>query len=701
VNLLCLEAEKAPLCLIVEDIQWVDPSTKELLHRLIARAARLPLLVVITERVGSKLTRNHGFDAAEIALKGLSSAATQKMIRGAGGDASLPGEVVRLLVEKADGVPLFIEESTRMLVEHRAAGGPASARSFTVPATIKDLLMTRLDQLSAAKQVAQLGGAIGREFPLALMQAVVAHESSPINTDDLASHLDTLVNSGLLIEKGEAPDTRYVFKHALVRDAAYESLLVSIRKSLHRTIALVIGEKFDDLAISQPELLAYHYTEAGMDPEALEYWEKAARLATSRSAHNEAISHLSSGLSVLSRLPEGSQRNCAELRLQLSLAGQLIATEGYGADRVERVYARASEVCRMVGDDAAMMKIQFGLEGYHFMRADFQKAHAIAVQAATMLRSPDPLRQLQARWAVANILFHQGELLSAVARMERCIEEYGNMKRRPTAVQDPGVMCLCYSAWGKWQLGYPEQALALASKAVALSEEMNHRFSMGEAFGFRTSVHHFRGESDEALACAERAIEICEDGGFAVWLAHAKLMRGRIVAERGDTAAGIEEMRRAYDMWTATGAVVTTPFYLALQAEGFALAGRPDDGLVLLQRAYDIVRKHGERYYEAEIMRLFGELTLQSAALRGIEASAEAERWFLGALESAQLRQLRSMMLRSATSLSRLRRTQGRAAEAYWVLASAFEWFQEGADTRDVRSARALLGELALTRASA
>jgi predicted ATPase len=261
-------------------------------------------------------------------------------------------------------------------------------------------------------------------------------------------------------------------------------------------------------------------------------------------------------------------------------------------------------------------------------------------------------------------------------------------------------MCLCYSAWGKWQLGYPEQALTLASKAVALSEEMNHRFSMGEAFGFRTSVHHFRGENDEALACAERAIEICEDAGFAVWLAHAKLMHGRIVAEQGDTAAGIEEMRRAYDMWTATGAVVTTPFYLALQAEGFALAGRPDDGLVLLQCAYDIVRKHGERYYEAEIMRLFGELTLQSAALRGIQASAEAERWFLGALKSAQARQLRSMTLRSATSLSRMWGTQGRAAEAYRLLAPACECFVEGADTRDVRSARTLLGELALARAS-
>jgi predicted ATPase len=255
-------------------------------------------------------------------------------------------------------------------------------------------------------------------------------------------------------------------------------------------------------------------------------------------------------------------------------------------------------------------------------------------------------------------------------------------------------MCLCYSAWGKWQLGYPDQAVERAKQAVALAQKLSHKFSLGEAYGFCSSVHHFRGENAQALECAERAIEICEDSGFAVWLAHAKLMRGRIVAEQGDAQAGIEEMRQAYDMWSATGAVVTTPFYLAMQAEGLALAGRPDAGLALLQRAYEIVRKYGERYYEAEIRRLFGELILQSAALNGADRNDEAERWFLGALAYAQETQLRSMSLRSAVSLSALRLAQGRPAEAMQILEPAYAWFEEGGNTRDQRLARALVENL-------
>ncbi len=561
--------------------------------------------------------------------------------------------------------------------------------------------MARLDRLESAKPVAQVGAAIGRGFSLALMQAVLAHNSSPVRVDELATRLATLTTSGLLIKKGEIADARFFFKHALVRDAAYQSLWERDRKRLHRTIAIVVGEKFPDLVESQPELLAYHYTEAGMHVEAVSYRERAARRAAARSAHAEAISHLGGGLELIASLPAAPERDRAELRLRLLLAGQLIATEGYGADQVGQVYARAAELCRSVGDESALMKIQLGLEGYHFMRADFEQARAIAAQAAAMVSgATDPLRRLQSTWAVANILFHQGELLAAVEHMDACLDEYGRLQHRPKAVQDPGIMCLCYSAWGKWQLGYPDQALERARRVVALSESLNHKFSMGEAYGFCTAVRHFRGENAQALECAERAIQICKDNGFAVWLAHAKLMRGRIVAELGDAEAGIEDMSQAYDMWAETGAVVTTPFYLALQAEGLALAGRPDDGLALLQRAFDIVCKYGERYYEAEIRRLLGELTLQSAALHGRSEDSAAERWFLGALAFAQEKQLHSLGLRSAISLARLRIAQGRSMEALQILQPAYAWFEEGRGTRDLEQARTLIGNLDIKSAA-
>jgi len=689
------ETERTPICLIFEDIHWIDPSSREFLKRLIAEAAHLPLLVIATLRSESAHEWNPAFSAHQIELGGLSPESSRAMVLGASGDSKLPGEIVRLLAARADGVPLFIEESTRMAVDLGVGAegrDAASTLRFAVPATIQDLLMARLDRLASAKPVAQLGGTIGREFSFALLQAVLAHESSPVRIGNLAASLGALVKSGLLIEKGESPTISYFFKHALVRDAAYQSLWERDRKKLHRAIATVIAEKFSDLEESQPELLAYHYAEAGLEAEAIAYCERAARRAASRSAHFEAISHLKNGLELLVRLPASSERDRSELRFQLLLAGWLIATEGYGAEQVERVYARASDLCHEVGDEGALLKVQLGLEGYHFMRANFEKAYAIADQVATkLIGASDVRRRLQSNWAVAHILFHQGDIVSAVERMDACHDEYDRAHHHPDAVQDLGVMCLCYSSWGMWELGYPDQALQRAEKVVALAKALDHRFSMGEAYGFRAAVHHFRGEHEAAREDAEFAIKICEDHGFAVWLAHAKLMHGRVVAELGEPAAGIKEMREAYAMWSATGAVATTPFYLAMQAEGLALAGHPDDGLALLRKAIDIVGRCGERYYEAEIMRLFGELVLQSAALRRENRSDEAERWLLSGFELAETLKLRSLKLRCAISLSRLRASQGRAGEARQVLEPAYAWFKEGADTRDLQRARTML----------
>ena len=693
------EAESGPVSVIVEDTHWIDPSTRELLHRLMQQATHLPLLVILTARPeGAHAIA--GISAEQLELKGLSFEAARAMVLGASGDTKLPRDTVHFLAERADGVPLFIEESTRMAldVSVTAEADFASALRSTVPATIHDLLMARLDRLPTAKQVAQLGATIGREFPLALLESVLAHESSPIRIDNLGTRIGLLVDSGLLLEKDGPTNTAYSFKHALIRDAAYGSLWERDRKHLHRAIATVIGDKFPDLAETQPEVLAHHYTEAGLGAQAIQFWERAARRATSRSAHAEAISHLTQALDLVSRLEHSTERDKTELRLQLVLAGRLIATEGYGADRVERVYTRALDLCRVVGDEPSLLKARLGLEAYHFMRADFDKAHEFTRQAGEMLaRSDDPVRRFQSQWTVGNILFHQGDGISALQYWDSCLANYDRTHHRPSAVQDPGVMCLCYSAWLKWYLGYPDDAANRAHKVVALATELNHPFSMGEAYGFCTAVHHFRGESEVALRNAERAIQICEEGRFAVWLAHAKLMRGRIVAGLGDPQAGLAEMRQAYDMWSATGAVVTRPFYLAQQAEGLGLAGQPDEALSLLETAYDLVRRYGERYHEAEIRRLIGEFILQSGARHGSKRNEDAERWLTGALEVARSRQFRSMELRAAISLARLLGTQSRASEAVRILAPAYGWFTEGRSTGDLVRAKALLEELRAT----
>ena len=687
--LLVALAQQRAGCMIVEDLHWVDPSTAELLNRLASGARTSPLLIVVTSRTEPEPQWHPRSPIHETELRGLSPELSRTLVQGACGDTRLPNELVHLIEARADGVPLFIEESTRMAVELLDAGA-ATADALPVPTTIIDLLTARLDRVGGAKQVAQVGGTIGREFSLRLLQAVLAAPGSPFAARDLSAPLEALIRSGMLIARSEGNDTRYAFKHALMRDAAYRSMLDRDRIRLHRVIAGVFGNQFAELAERQPELLAFHLTEAGLDADALRAWESAARKAASRSAHAEAIRHVGSALAVLMRAPADAARDQIELRLQLLLAARLIATDGYGADRVERVYGRAMELATALGDDAALMRVLLGLEGYHFMRADFHQAHAYALDAGARakLGGTGGIYAVQSKWALANILMHQGEMQTAVRQMDACRAEYDRLEHRPEAVQDPGVMCLCYSAWSLWQLGFPDQALQRVLAVVVRAEQLRHKFSLGEAYGFRAAVQHFRGENGAALESAERAIEICEDGGFAVWLAHARIMRGRVLAESHDADAGIEEMRRAYELWAATGAVVTTPFYLAMRAEGLAISGRYDEGIELLEQALVIVNRCGERYYEAEIRRLFGRLTLLRAVRAGVDRRAEVESWLLGALDIAGSRRLLSLTLRAATDLAELWLAEGRRGQAIELLQTAYHAIGEGTGTRDLAVAR-------------
>jgi class 3 adenylate cyclase/predicted ATPase len=687
-----IRASETPTCLIVEDANWADPSSAEFLRRLLAVDKQLPLLVILTLRSDAELHWNLPAESGLIELRGLDPESARALVVAASGDARLPKDVVRALAERGDGVPLFIEESTRMAIELGTdSHSSLEALRRAVPSTIQDLLMARLDRLGHAKQIAQIGGTIGREFPLTLLAAVAESERIAPPGKSLLERLQVLTASGMLIEKGGIQDRSYYFKHALMRDAAYNSLWEKDRLRLHRAIAEVVAAKFPELAESRPELLAYHYGEAHHDREALAYWERAARHAASRSANYEAIDHLKRGLALLARLPEGSERERVELRLLLLLAARLIASEGYGAVQVENVYSRALVLCRKLADDSALIKVQLGLEGYHFMRGNFALAREFADQAAAMAaRGSDPIPQLQARWAIANIVMHQGNFVAAVEQMDKCLTTYENLTHRPSAVQDPGVMCLCYSAWGLWEMGYPDRALQRAVRAVDLANTLRHSFSMGVAFGFRSTVHHFRGEFDDALIWAERAIEVCSDAGFIVWLAHAKVMHGRILAELGEPVRGVEEMSLGYEMWADTGALVTQPFYLAMQSEGLALARRFDEALTVIDRAMQVVEEHGERYYEAEIRRLRGEFTLRSAGAASAAVRAEAERWFLDAIKVAQLQRLGSLELRSALSLAELWMERD-PTEAAPLLAFALGRVQGGDETSDPRRARSLL----------
>lgn len=703
VNWVRLQASATPLCLIIEDAHWIDPSTRELMLQLIDGSNELPLMVLMTERSDVRELRDprrHTFNAELLDLKALGPEAAMEMILGVCDTDQVANDVIQFLSEKADGVPLFIEESVRMFNElivekQNNVGNALSALKLAVPSTIQDLLMARLDRLGGAKQIAQLGGAMGREFTRTLMQAVLTHESSPLRSNNLSERLHTLVHSGVLIEKGEGKELRYVFRHTLLRDAAYQSLWERDRRKIHRAIALTMNQHFPNLTEAQPELLAHHYTAAGLPAPALQQWERAARLAVSRSAHEEAINHVKQALTLLPSLPVTKECERIELRLQLLLAAQLIATEGYGAERVGTIYQRATSLCDACGDQRALLKVQFGLEGFHFIRGDFKQAHAIAAHATELARlSPDPMSRVQAQWALANLLFHEGELKPAVAQMDACLSDYHQLEHRPGAVQDPGIMCLAYSALAQSALGKHADALLRIQSALKLSEQLQHKFSLAETYGLSAMLFYFRADYQTALDYAQKAIVTCEEAGFAIWLAHAKLIHGRCIAQLGDPLAGNAEMAEGYAMWCATGAIVTRAFYLAIQAEGLALASRPDDALALLQTAFDLVSRYGERYYEPEIRRLYGVLLLQSAATSGQNRQAEAERWLQSAMTCAQERQMQAFHLRAALSLAELWKLQGRVGEARDVLAPLCHGIAEGERNADLATACQLLASL-------
>ncbi len=680
-----------PLCLVVEDAHWIDPSTGEFLAQLLTDSGDLPLLVVAAQRTETSIGWRLPLVHQTLELGRLSPVAARWLARKACGERSLPQDVLRLLAARSDGVPLFIEQSVRMALD---TGTTASLQSLrlNVPSSLQGLLMARLDRLPEARPVAQLGAALGREFPEALLGAALAHGSTPLSLIELPARLQELEAAGLLARSGGATDPHWTFKHALMRDTAYQSLWESDRRRLHQDVAKVLEQQFPALVARQPELLARHQAAAGLDAQALAQWEVAARRAAADSAHEEAISHIDSALLLLTRQPPGRDRDATELRLVLLLASRCIATEGYGAGRVERLYARASELCGLLDDETALLKVELGLHGWHFARGDLQLAQDIAVRCESKLRaSAGSIQRLQGSWALAITQFHRGDSLPAVERMDAVLAAYRVDMHRPGAVQDPGVMCLCYSAWAQWELGHVADALARIARVVELASLLKHRFSLGEAHGFAASVHFFCGDAVTALAHAERAIAICEDSGFAVWLAHALMMRGRLRCDLGAIDKGLADMDEAFAMWVGTGAAVTLPLYLTMRAEGQALAGRPAQGLVLLSEARALIGRTGERYYEAEVQRLTGELSWQEAGCEGAASVVEAESWLRSAQALAQAQHKHSFALRAAQARARIQISQGDAASAHALLQEALAAMPDKSATRDTVSARLMM----------
>ncbi len=685
---------RQPMCLVVEDFHWTDPSSREFIVEMVPRVGAAPLLLLLTLREGAAGAALPPLVHETLRLEGLPPEESRLLVRRACGATWLPEDVTRRLAARADGVPLFLEELVRAVVDERRRGATEPDPLLReVPFTLHDVLRARLDRLGAARRTAQLAAVIGRVFDVPMLQALAATPPFGLSAAEAAHQLQQLVEGGIVLPLPEAGDF-HGFRHALLRDAAYESLWFDDRRAAHAAIASMVDQGARHGAAPAPEVRAYHLEQAGRDDAALQWWEAAARQASDRGAFVESLAHLQKALALVARQNASRARDEHELRLTLLLASRCIATQGYGSDEVERTYLRARQLARSLEVPAALLRVELGLEAFHFTRANFDQAEQFAQRAMSLSRQlGGEMALLQCRWALANIRYHQGQAQAALRQMDECVAAYRPELHRRGTVQDPAVMCLAYSSWCSWDLGHADDAVLRAHRALELGERLEHRLSKAVAHGLLAGVLQFRGETTLASTHADQCVAICEDAGFSGWQGYALVARGSVRCELGRVREGLADIQQGQELWRHTGAVVTQAYCLRALAQGLALGGRPAEGLPLLHEALEIIRRTGERYHEAEVLRLLGELTLITGA-GSAQSAADGERLLREAHAAAMGQGLAGHALRSAVTLADHWAGRGRHAEARTLLSALLATVTEGHDTRDPRAARALLEQL-------
>ncbi|MCC2662848.1 MAG: hypothetical protein K0S35_770, partial [Geminicoccaceae bacterium] len=593
------------------------------------------------------------------------------------------------IAARTDGVPLFAEELTKAVVEAGAAGVGA-----VVPVSLHASLMARLDRVPEVKGVAQVAACIGREFAYPLLAAI-----APLPEAELRAALDRLAAAELVFRRGEPPEASYAFKHALVRDAAHESLLRAQRQQLHGRIVRALEERSPETVNTEPELLAQHCAEAGLTERAVDYWRQAGVQALARSAMAEAVAHLTRGLKMLEGLPGDPERHRRELDLQVALGSALIATKGLAAAETDRAYARAHELGLETGATPQLFRALFGRFVVHFQRAELDAALEMARE---LLRSAEEKGDVAAQAAgcraVGAGLFQLGELVASRAHLERGLALYDAEPDRSSGSAygiDTRVVCSNWLSQALLALGYPDQARVQAEEALAFARELAHPTSMAHALSSACFIHQRSGRRREAQAEAEPLIGLAKEYGFPLWGAVGVVIHGWALADSGRTDEGIEEIRRGVAEYVASGAELWLPDFLALHTEAHRRAGQAAAGLSLLADALDRIAKGGRRWIEPELYRLKGELLLALPEADTIEAEA----CFRRAIATAREHGARMLELRTATSLARLWRDKARTRDAREFLAPMFGWFVEGFDTPVLKEAAALLDELASYRA--
>jgi class 3 adenylate cyclase/tetratricopeptide (TPR) repeat protein len=672
-----------PVLLLIEDLHWADASTLELIEIIVDLIPTESVFAVLTSRpefVPSWPARGH---FTPIQLNRLSRAEQTELVGKLVGDV-IPRQAVEEIIERTDGVPLFVEEITRSTLEsERTSGG----RQVRIPESLQDSLMARLDQLGEAKELAQLCAVLGREFSYELLAAV-----SPMPTPELDRQLERLIESELLYCRGRPPRSSYQFRHALIQEVAYGSLLRRALRRHHERVGNALERDFPERSESQPELLAHHFGEAGRAQRALPFWIAAARRAMERSANVEAVSHIESGLELLSSLPAGPSRDRTELALR-GLGGRaLAATRGRGAEEVRRSFARARELCLALGNAPETFPMIFGLWLFYMSRADRKATLELAPELTKLAaKAGDPGFQLEAALARAYTSFWRGNLDDARSYAAEVLALYDPDRDAGHVLvygQEPASAAMVIEAWSLWLLGRPRSAGEIARRALATAGQSGHSFSLAGVLWQIAILEHELGEAEACHALATRALQIGEEQHFATQAACGRTMRGAARVRRGEVAEGLAEIRAGVESFRANGQEMMVPYQLSVLVDALMRAGDHDEALVVIGEALRLARTNLDGYYEPELLRLRGQVLFQ------LGDSVESEAHCLQALTLARERAARTLELRAATSVARLWADRGDVSRARDLLHSVHRSFDVSEKGRDMIAASALLESL-------
>lgn len=689
-------ASRQPLLLVMEDLHWADPTTLEFIDLLVDQIATSRIFTLFTYRPTYNPSYRPRDYITSLTLHRLTREKSVDMVRHISGGKDLPAEVLEEILTKTDGVPLFVEELTKMVLESGLLREEANEYMLTgrfltlkIPMTLQDSLMARLDRLASAKELVQICAILGREFTAEMLLAIQPHSEGMIQEG-----LRQLVESELLYQRGVFPRATYIFKHALIQETAYQSMLKNTRQRYHQQIADMFVNRFPELATSQPEIIAHHYTEAGMGNVATSYWQQAGRRAVDRFANEEAIAHLSRALQILETLTETAERTENELGLLLAIGPSLIAVKGYAAQEVEQTYSRARTLSQQIGEETQLFQVLWGLWGYYVVRANHKEAREVGKELLELAHGgQDTIYLMEAHLTLGGALFCLAEFVTASEYLEHGAELYEPDKHRSYTslfAADLGVFCPAWAAHPLWHIGYPDKALTKSRDAVKLAEKLAHPYSIALALDYAAITHQFCREAKEAYRRAEAAITICKEHHFAYYLSWAMIIKGWALADLGDCEEGTVEIQQGLKTLRSTGAKRSLPFYLSLLAEVYGKNGQVEEGLETISEAFVEAQNIEERWWEAELFRLKGALLLQQTK----PDVKQAEASFHQALDVARHQHSISLELRAANSLYRLGQQQGKHNDSNKLLVEVYNRFTEGFDTPDLKEAKELLQEI-------